>query len=132
RPPMTPIKSRKHPTPPSRRAAHGLAGAGLATSIALALPMMAGAAESADDASSAQLPTVRVEGSRVDAYKVDEVSSPKFVKPLLDTTQSIQVIPSDLFNDQGATTLTEALRNSAGVGTFYVGENGNTTTGDAV
>jgi catecholate siderophore receptor len=60
------------------------------------------------------------------------VSSPKFVKPLLDTTQSIQVIPGDLFNDQGATTLTEALRNSAGVGTFYTGENGNTTTGDAI
>src|SRR5690606_33585587 len=31
-----------------------------------------------------------------------------------------------------ATTLTEALRNSAGVGTFYAGENGNTTTGDAI
>src|SRR3546814_2839629 len=44
----------------------------------------------------------------------------------------IQVIGSDLFNEQGATTLTEALRNSPGVGTFYVGENGNTTTGDAV
>lgn len=129
---MNHIKSRKHPIPPARRAATGLAGAAsLATSIALALPMMAVAAE-ADDASSAQLPTVHVEGSRVDEYKVDEVSSPKFVKPLLDTTQSIQVIPSDLFNDQGATTLTEALRNSAGVGTFYVGENGNTTTGDAV
>jgi catecholate siderophore receptor len=130
---MNPIKSRKHPTPPARRAPSGLAGAAsLATSIALALPMMAVAAEASDDASSAQLPTVHVEGSRVDEYKVDEVSSPKFVKPLLDTTQSIQVIPSDLFNDQGATTLTEALRNSAGVGTFYVGENGNTTTGDAV
>ncbi|KAG1533608.1 hypothetical protein G6F50_015818 [Rhizopus delemar] len=39
---------------------------------------------------------------------------------------------SDLFNQQGATTLTEALRNSPGVGTFYAGENGNTTTGDAL
>src|SRR3546814_13342222 len=58
--------------------------------------------------------------------------SPKFTQPLVDTTQTIQVIGSDLFNEQGATTLTEALRNSPGVGTFYVGENGNTTTGDAV
>ncbi|MDN5782237.1 MAG: catecholate siderophore receptor Fiu, partial [Luteimonas sp.] len=33
---------------------------------------------------------------------------------------------------QGATTLAEALRNSPGVGTFYAGENGNTTTGDAL
>jgi catecholate siderophore receptor len=130
---MNPIKSRKHSTPSTRRAVTGLAGAArLATGIALALPMLSAAAEAPDDASSAQLPTVRVEGSRIDEYKVDEVSSPKFVKPLLDTTQTIQVIPSDLFNDQGATTLTEALRNSAGVGTFYTGENGNTTTGDAV
>ncbi|HEX7769419.1 MAG TPA: catecholate siderophore receptor Fiu [Dokdonella sp.] len=127
---MNPIKSRKHSTPCPRRSLAGAAS--LATGIALALPMLAAAAEAADEAASAQLPTVRVEGSRVDEYKVDEVASPKFVKPLLDTTQSIQVIPSDLFNDQGATTLTEALRNSAGVGTFYTGENGNTTTGDAV
>jgi catecholate siderophore receptor len=28
--------------------------------------------------------------------------------------------------------LTEALRNSPGVGTFFAGENGNTTTGDAI
>src|SRR5687768_18512964 len=57
RPPMNHIKSRKHSTPPARRAATGLAGAAsLATSIALALPMMAVAAEAADDAASAQLP----------------------------------------------------------------------------
>src|SRR5690606_1342164 len=78
------------------------------------------------------LPEVTVEGDLVDEYKVDEVVSPKFVKPLLDTPQTIQVISSDLFQSQAATTLTEALRNSPGVGTFYVGENGTTTTGDAV
>ena len=128
---MKHIKSRKHSGAGVFGCAQGLAGAArLATGIALALPGLA-SAEAADDA-AAQLPTVHVEGSRVDEYKVDEVSSPKFVKPLLDTTQSIQVIPGDLFNDQGATTLTEALRNSAGVGTFYTGENGNTTTGDAI
>jgi catecholate siderophore receptor len=44
----------------------------------------------------------------------------------------VQVIGSDLFNEQGATTLSEALRNSAGVGTFYAGENGATSTGDTV
>ena len=60
------------------------------------------------------------------------MSSPKFTQPLLDTTQTINVIGSDLFNEQGATTLTEALRNSPGVGTFYAGENGNTSTGDAI
>jgi catecholate siderophore receptor len=67
-----------------------------------------------------------------DSIKVDRVSSPKFTQPLQDTPQTIQIIDKKLFNEQGATTLTEALRNSPGVGTFYAGENGNTTTGDAI
>ena len=58
--------------------------------------------------------------------------SPKFTQPIIDTPQTIQIIAKDLFNQQGATTLTEALRNTPGAGTFYVGENGNTTTGDAI
>ncbi|MGY3265320.1 catecholate siderophore receptor [Lysobacter sp. HA35] len=33
---------------------------------------------------------------------------------------------------RAATSLTDALRNSPGVGTFYAGENGNTSTGDAI
>ncbi len=60
------------------------------------------------------------------------VSQLKFTQPVADTPQTIQVIDSELFNQQGATTLTEALRNSPGVGTFYAGENGNTTSGDSV
>ncbi|HET7663162.1 MAG TPA: catecholate siderophore receptor Fiu, partial [Rhodanobacteraceae bacterium] len=41
-------------------------------------------------------------------------------------------ITDDLFDQQGATTLAQVLRNSPGVGTFYVGENGATSTGDAI
>ena len=67
-----------------------------------------------------------------DGYKIDKPSSPKFTQPLRDTPQTIQVISKELFNEQGATTLTEVLRNSPGVGTFYAGENGNTTSGDAI
>ncbi len=67
-----------------------------------------------------------------EGFKADELSSPKFTQPLQDTPQTIQVITRDLFNQQGATTLTEVLRNSPGVGTFYAGENGNTTTGDSI
>src|SRR5690606_23798336 len=46
--------------------------------------------------------------------------------------QTIQVISQDLFHQQGAATLTEALRNTPGAGTFFAGENGNTNTGDTV
>ncbi len=67
-----------------------------------------------------------------DGVKVDYAASPKFTQPLLDTPQTIQIIGEETFKSQGATTLAEALRNSPGVGTFYAGENGNTTTGDAL
>jgi TonB-dependent siderophore receptor len=67
-----------------------------------------------------------------DGYKVDKPSSPKFTQPLRDTPQTIQIIDKQLFTEQGATTLAEVLRNSPGVGTFYAGENGNTTSGDSI
>jgi catecholate siderophore receptor len=137
---MLHIKSRKHTLRHGHGRSTAMTGATLAASLALALPSLAtaqqpapdGAANSPDYLARNTLPEVTVEGDLVDDYKVDEVDSPKFVKPLLDTPQTIQVISSDLFQSQAATTLTEALRNSPGVGTFYVGENGNTSTGDAV
>ena len=119
---MNPIKSRKHasafrPLP--------LATASLAAGLGLAaLPSLA-FAETDDGART--LDKVDVHATR--GYKADKVASPKFTQSLQDTPQTIQVITADLFNQQGATTLTEALRNSPGVGTFYAGENGNTTTG---
>lgn len=127
---MSHIKSRKHPRPSTARS---LGTASLLTGLALATPLAAHATgEVSADSDTKTLDHVEVVGQRVKRYGADEVSSPKFTQPLLDTTQTIQVIGSDLFNEQGATSLTEALRNSPGVGTFYVGENGNTTTGDAI
>ena len=129
---MKHIKSRKH-VPSTLRPAQGLAAATLLTGFALAAAAAAQAAadgKSAPDATT--LPGLQVEGVRVEGYKADKVASPKFTQSLQDTPQTIQIITSDLFNQQGATTLTEALRNSPGVGTFFVGENGNTATGDTL
>lgn len=42
------------------------------------------------------------------------------------------VISERVIKDQGATNLTDALKNVPGVGAFFAGENGNSTTGDAV
>lgn len=94
----------------------------------------AAAQDSGDAAKPPLLGGVTVTDTVIDGdeYKVDRSSSPKFTQPLRDTPQTIQVIDKQLFNEQGATTLTEVLRNSPGVGTFYAGENGNTTTGDAI
>ncbi|GAY19538.1 catecholate siderophore receptor Fiu [Sphingobium fuliginis] len=109
------------------------------TYLALSCFGLAASPAMAQDSGAQEAPAARLGGVTVtetaldeQGIKVDRVSSPKFTQPLQDTPQTIQVISKELFNQQGATTLTEALRNSPGVGTFYAGENGNTTTGDAI
>lgn len=123
---MSYIKSRKH-TVRTARPQPALATATLITGLALALPSAAQVApDGASDKDATTLDKVQVHGLR------SFIVSPKFTQTLQDTPQTIQVIDKGLFTQQGATTLTEALRNSAGVGTFYAGENGNTSTGDAL
>lgn len=122
---MSPIKSRKHASPLPTLP---LATASLAMGLGLsALPGMAHA-EPTDTARTLD----KIDVHAVAGYKADKLASPKFTQSLQDTPQTIQVITSHLFNQQGATTLTEALRNSPGVGTFFAGENGNTNTGDTI
>ena len=57
--------------------------------------------------------------------------SPKYSAPLTETPQSIQVIPRALLDEQGATSLTDALRNVPGI-TMQAGEGGgaSSTSGD--
>lgn len=125
---MACITSRKHPTPPSLT--RSVAAASL---LALALPAHAGTTDADPQVRNAKrLPGIQVNATSGPDYRTDRVDSPKFTQPLLDTPQTIGIITRDLFEQQGATTLTEALRNSPGVGTFYVGENGSTTTGDGI
>ncbi|MEI7037293.1 catecholate siderophore receptor Fiu [Fulvimonas yonginensis] len=125
---MAGITSRKHPTPPSLT--RSVAAASL---LALALPVHAGT-DAADPQvrDARRLPSVEVNATRGADYRADVVDTPKFTQPLLDTPQTVSVITRDLIDQQAATTLTEALRNSPGVGTFYAGENGSTTTGDGI
>lgn len=136
---MTPIKSRKHPVSSHTQTSTtgALKAATLFTGLALAFPAAATDTTPADFsgmqvAHAKTLPGVKVEAITGNDYRVDKLSSPKYTQPLLDTTQTISVITKELIQQQGATTLTEALRNSPGVGTFYVGENGSTSTGDSI
>lgn len=116
---MAHIKSRKHPV--SRR---------LNCSAALAVAVLAMPAFAQQNPSDTTLPEVKVSG-QADPYKAEKASSAKFTQPLVDTPQTISVIRKELLQDQGAVTLTEALRNTPGI-TMTMGENGNTTTGDSV
>ncbi len=126
------IKNRKH-APRSLQTHSALAAATLITGLTLAFPSAAqNAGEGKSPAQSKTLDKISVEDGEAESYKVEQVSSSKFTQPLLDTPQTVQIISSTLFNEQGATSLTEALRNTPGVGTFYVGENGTTSTGDTL
>ncbi|WP_312163328.1 TonB-dependent siderophore receptor [Phenylobacterium sp.] len=53
--------------------------------------------------------------------------SDKRTAPLLDTPQTISVIPHQVIEEQGARTLTEVLRNTPGI-SFNAGENGFSTS----
>ncbi|MFZ5521999.1 MAG: catecholate siderophore receptor Fiu [Pseudomonadota bacterium] len=125
---MAYIKSRKHGIARPATTAMGLALASLTGHAAE--PVTAAVATESQTA----LPAVSVKAAaqRAADYKAEALSSPKFTQPLVDTTQTVSVIKEQVIKERAATTLTEALRNVAGVGTFYAGENGNTSTGDTV
>ncbi|MCW5603406.1 MAG: TonB-dependent siderophore receptor [Burkholderiales bacterium] len=73
--------------------------------------------------SEVTLPSVKVQASPV----VNQSSSPKATAPLLDTPQTVNVIPQEVFRAQGANSLTEVLRNTPGI-SFNGGENGFATS----
>ncbi len=74
-----------------------------------------------------QLPTVSVEGAaaptRNSGYQTSMPSLDKLTQPLLDTPQSVAVVPRQLLDDQGITTLRDALRDVPGV-SLAAGEGG--------
>ncbi len=98
-----------------------------AATIALALTgTLQAVAELAEG--KVELPTLTVEEKK----EVASVTSPKFTEPLRDTPQTVVVIPREIFAQQGATSLSDVLRNTSGI-TFAAGEGGNAnaTSGDS-
>jgi catecholate siderophore receptor len=129
------IKSRKHAAPRTFVLTHP-AAIGL---MAVALPVAAQTTPAPADAprptapAEVTLPPVRAKATVPTGpdYKADTVASPKFTQPLVDTPQTITVIKKDILQQQVATSLSEALRNTPGI-TLQMGENGNTQTGDSI
>jgi len=72
---------------------------------------------------AATLPEVRVEG-----FRGEQVSGVKYPRPLLETPRIITVLPEALLQEQGATSLKDALRNIPGI-SLQAGE-GNPPGGD--
>jgi catecholate siderophore receptor len=122
---MIPITSRKH----AKSHFNQQVGAALA---AMLLPLAAHAGDDEQQKGPQTLQEVKIVGSAGNGFRAERAESPKYTEALVDTAQTIQVIKRELIEQQGAVTLTEALRSTPGVGAFFLGENGNTNTGDAV
>jgi catecholate siderophore receptor len=104
-------------------------GASIAT-MALAL-MLSPNAEAEDPSAAAtaasvlNLPEVVVRGEdNAPGYRVDAVALPKYTEPLRDIPQSISVVSQQVMQDQGVTTLRDALRNVSGI-SLAAGEGGS-------
>ncbi|MBF5042958.1 TonB-dependent siderophore receptor [Aggregicoccus sp. 17bor-14] len=74
------------------------------------------------------LPTVRVEEERDPGYNPPTSNLKRLPKPLVDTPQTVTVVPEKVMEQQVATTLADALRNVSGI-TVAAGEGGR--QGDA-
>lgn len=72
-------------------------------------------AEPTTGASTQTLPTVTVTAEREDYEPLPGSTATRTDTPSLETPQSIQVVPQAVLRDQNALTLTEAVRNVAGV-----------------
>ena len=113
----------------------GFARHRLAVAVSLALAAAAAQAQSPDTApgeAAKTLSKISVEATEPEETpKVDRPSSPKFTQELIDIPQTITIVSREVLTQQGATSLSQALRNTPGV-TFLLGENGNTATGDSI
>src|SRR5690606_13266832 len=89
-------------------------------SAAVCTGLMSLAAAPGHAQTNTTLPTVSVTAS---PESVPEQSSPKSTSPLLDTPQTVSIIPREVFQEQGARNLTDVLRNTPGI-SFNAGENG--------
>jgi len=83
-------------------------------------------AQNPPDEHATTLDTVEV--TEAAPYQAHQASSPKFTAPLRDTPQTVIVIPKQLIEDRGLSSLADVLRTTPGI-TLGAGE-GGTPTGD--
>lgn len=81
------------------------------------------AAAAAPERAPLQLPEASVEDEAVQPYKAEAPESPKFTAPLLDTPQTVTIIPATVIRDQNLLTLRDILSTVPGI-TFGAGEGG--------
>ncbi|HXJ00735.1 MAG TPA: TonB-dependent siderophore receptor [Micropepsaceae bacterium] len=85
---------------------------GSALSLICAFPA---AAQNVAAAAPAEPERVLIEGQRPDGYRIVAPALSKLTEPLLDTPQSIDVVPQQVLQDRAVTNLNDALRNVPGI-----------------
>jgi catecholate siderophore receptor len=70
------------------------------------------------------LDEITVSANRSNPYNPQRVQSLKATAPLVNTPQTISVIPKEVFTQQAAQSLADVLKNTPGI-TFLAGENGH-------
>ena len=105
----------------------------IAIAVSSALAMMSSTALAAEP-STVELEQIEVVDTAQDGYAVKSAASVKYTQELVDTPQTINIVNEQVLEDQGVTSLEDALRNVAGVSTFGAGEGGggNVNTTDNV
>ncbi len=84
-----------------------------------------------DGEEGAVLDEVTVEAARQSAYNPQNVQSQKFTAPLVNTPQTVSIVPKEVFNQQGAQGLADVLKNTPGI-TFLAGEGGHASSGNSM
>jgi len=100
--------------------------------IAMGIALVTCALNTHATESAKELALTKVTEQKSSLYKIEKVATHKITTALVDTPKTVTVISGDLLEDQGITTMAEALRNVSGVSTFGAGEGGggNITTND--
>ncbi|WP_372437073.1 TonB-dependent receptor [Pseudomonas chlororaphis subsp. aureofaciens] len=102
----------------------------LAPTIGLAIVSASGLTAAGERQNVLQLDNIKVEAEEGKGYKTERSSSAKYVAPLLDTPQTITVVPPKLIQEQQALSLRQVLSNVSGI-TFNAGEGGG-GSGDSI
>ncbi|MNZ13556.1 putative TonB-dependent receptor BfrD precursor [compost metagenome] len=116
----------EHQTAPLKLSSRNL----LAAAVGIALTSLGSQAMAEAQGKAVQLDSVTVDGKRDKPYKVERSASAKYAVPLLDTPQTITVVPQEVIQDQKALSLREVLSNVSGI-TFNAGEGGG-GSGDSI
>ncbi len=89
----------------------------------LASVLAAGSASAQTAEGTVDLPQIEISGEGQTGYQTRSSGVARIATPLIDTPQTVTVVPQQLIQERRATTLEEALRNVGGV-TFSAGEGG--------